>query len=181
MSISSAPAATAVRVSSSFAESGTRPAGKPLATDATLTPLPRRASTAKTTMFGYTQTAATCGTDGSPGWGWRAFRQSSRTVPSEAFPPSDGRTRIEVASLIPATLAAFLIERFPRLTALSSIPTASTRGTRERSKGSRKDGAVLMELLIIGAGKRSGFGAAGGRDLRRAQPFGTSQSSLTAG
>ena len=52
MSISSAPIATARRVSSILTGSGTWPAGKPVATEATLTPLPASASLATGTRFG---------------------------------------------------------------------------------------------------------------------------------
>src|SRR5439155_8822883 len=147
-----APDSTASRVSSSFAARGTSPAGKPLATDATLTPLPASDSFAVATRFGYTQTAATCGTDGSPGSGRIAFWQSWRTFPSESFPSRVVRSSIEIASLIPAILAVFLIERLASAAARSSIPTASTRGMRDVSKGR---GSELIEPLIIGPGSDS--------------------------
>jgi hypothetical protein len=57
------------------------PEGKPVATDATLTPLPRRRSTAVATRFGYTQTAATDGTVESSGSGRTAFEQSAAILP----------------------------------------------------------------------------------------------------
>ena len=52
MSISEAPAATAVRISSSRSGKGVWPAGKPAATAATGIPDPARASTAVATMLG---------------------------------------------------------------------------------------------------------------------------------
>ena len=52
MSISPAPAATASRVSSTLISSEVWPAGKPVATDATATPVPRSASRATGTSAG---------------------------------------------------------------------------------------------------------------------------------
>ena len=52
MSISSAPAVTASRVSASLTARLDRPAGNAVATDATFTPVPARASTATGTMSG---------------------------------------------------------------------------------------------------------------------------------
>ena len=52
MSISSAPAATASRVSASLTVMLARPLGNAVATLATCTPLPRSASTATGTMSG---------------------------------------------------------------------------------------------------------------------------------
>ena len=52
MSISSAPSATARRVSSSFSSRGTRPEGNPVATDATFTGEPASARFATGTRFG---------------------------------------------------------------------------------------------------------------------------------
>jgi hypothetical protein len=52
MSISVAPAATASRVSTTFTSSDVWPAGKPVATDATCTPVPRSASAATLTRAG---------------------------------------------------------------------------------------------------------------------------------
>ena len=52
MSISSAPSATAARISSRRTSSGDSPDGNAPATLATLTPLPRSASTATGTRLG---------------------------------------------------------------------------------------------------------------------------------
>ena len=52
MSISPAPAATASRVSSSLTSSEVWPDGKPVATEATATPVPRSASRATGTSAG---------------------------------------------------------------------------------------------------------------------------------
>jgi hypothetical protein len=52
MSTSSAPWPTTQRTSSSFASSGAWPDGKAVATDATLTPVPRSRSRAVGTRFG---------------------------------------------------------------------------------------------------------------------------------
>ena len=52
MSISLAPAATASRVSSTLMASDVWPAGKPVETDATATPLPSSASRATPTSAG---------------------------------------------------------------------------------------------------------------------------------
>ncbi len=52
MSISSAPAATAASVSASRTSSGTWPAGKPVATEATFTSAPLSASAATAAIAG---------------------------------------------------------------------------------------------------------------------------------
>src|SRR3954447_3479683 len=67
MSISSAPAATASRVSASLTSSGARPLGSAVATAATWTPLSPRVCFATPTMSPYTQTAAAAGQVGSAG------------------------------------------------------------------------------------------------------------------
>src|SRR3954447_8503219 len=131
MSISVAPEATASRVSWTFTASDVCPAGKPVATEATATPVPRSASCATPTSDGYTQTAATDGISGRLASGQTAFAHRCRTLPGVSAPSSVVRSIIEVASRIPWRLASFLIERLPSAAARSSTRTRLT-GTSVR-------------------------------------------------
>src|SRR5689334_387735 len=126
MSISSAPEAIAAAVSASFTSMLERPLGNAVATDATLTLLPRNASFATATRFGYTHTAATLGTFGQPGRGRSAFEHNERTRPSESLPSNVVRSVHRIASVMPSSFADVLIERFPSAAARASSITAST-------------------------------------------------------
>src|SRR3954453_3565305 len=131
MSTSLAPAATASRVSRSLTSSDVWPDGKPVATEATATPVPRSASAATATSAGYTHTAATEGISGRAGSGTTAFAHRCRTLPGVSEPSSVVRSIIDVAMRMPSRLAVVLIERLPRAAARSSTPTRLT-GMRER-------------------------------------------------
>src|SRR3954447_2098322 len=131
MSISVAPASTASRVSAIFTAGDVWPDGKPVATLATATPVPRSASAATPTSAGYTQTAAHDGISGREGSGTTAFAHRWRTLPGVSAPSSVVRSIIEVAMRMPSRLAVVLIERLPRAAARSSTPTRLT-GMRER-------------------------------------------------
>jgi len=127
MSISSAPASTARSASSSLSSSGTRPDGKPVATEATFTFEPRarawpppRDSVDADRRHGPTS-----------GWRQRMERLAAhllhlalRVLASRVV-----RSIIEMARRMPARFASFLIERLASAAARSSTPTASTRGT----------------------------------------------------
>ena len=126
MSISLAPAATASRVSSTFTASEVWPAGKPVATEATWTPVPSSAARATPTSAGYTQTAATDGISGRDGSGQTAFAHRCRTLPGVSEPSSVVRSIIEVASRMPWRLAVVLIDRRPSAAARSSTPIRLT-------------------------------------------------------
>src|SRR5919198_3045941 len=147
MSISVAPAATASRVSSTLTSSDVCPAGKPVDTDATATPLPRSASYATPTSDGYTQTAATDGISGRLESGQTAFAHRWRTLPGVSAPSSVVRSIIEVASRIPWRLASFLIERLPSVAARSSTRTLLT-GTSVRLM------PHILTRLVSGRGRR---------------------------
>src|ERR671912_600044 len=111
MSTSSAPSATASSTSLSLIASGDWPDGNAVATEATLTPEPRTRSTATGTRFGYTQTAAQLGTDGSAGSGWIALAASAATLPGVSAPSSVVRSIMRTASSSACALDSFLIER----------------------------------------------------------------------
>jgi len=108
--------------------SGYCPLGKPVATEATLTPEPSRASFAVGTIDGYTHTAATCGTSSIPGRGERALAHSDRTLSGESLPSSVVKSTIESARRRPASLAVVLIERVANEAARASVITRSTVG-----------------------------------------------------
>ena len=128
MSISSAPASAAARVSAILMSRNVWPDGKPVATEATLTVEPLRAS------FGLlderridAQRGDDWGCVGSPGWGCIAFAASARILPGVSFPSSVVRSIIRIARSRAQSFEAFLIERFFRLSTRSSTPTWSTR------------------------------------------------------
>src|SRR2546423_13425034 len=128
MSISSAPSATAARVSASLTASGACPDGNAVATLATRTPEDATARTAVTTMDGYTHTAATDGQDGSVGSGRRALAHSARTLPGVSAPSSVVRSTIRMARSMPHALAVVLIDRGASPAPRASAPTRSTPG-----------------------------------------------------
>src|SRR5215469_16665632 len=128
MSTSSAPALTASLTSASFTASDARPDGNAVATDATATRLPATASLATPTRSGYTQTAATGGTDRSAGSGWRAFAHIARTLPGVSAPSSVVRSTIRTAMSRACSLASFLIDRVASPAARCSAPTSSMPG-----------------------------------------------------
>src|SRR6185295_17093391 len=133
MSTSSAPAATAALTSAILMSRNVWPLGKPVATLATLTLEPRRASFASGMRAGYRHTAATDGIDGSPGWGWIALAHSARILPGVSRPSRVVRSIIRIARSSAHSFEAFLIERRFRLSTRSSIPTWSTAVCRPRT------------------------------------------------
>src|ERR1044071_8809717 len=178
MSISSAPSATAWRVSSSLSSIDVRPDGKPVATDATATPLPFRARTASGTRLGYTHSAAHDGTSGCVGAGQTALAASCATFPDVSCPSNVVRSTIEIASRIAACCEEALIDRLPSTAARSSTPTRSTGVSRRRMRpaycgrrpryGSRR-AAHGGTRPAGGAGHPSGGGGEGGEAALRAQ------------
>ena len=127
------------------------PDGNAVATLATLTPVPATAARAVGTRFGYTQTAAQLGIEGSAGSGWIAFADSARTLPGVSAPSSVVRSIIRTASSSAATFDSFLIERFASAAARSSSATWSTapmRGSRGSSGSSKPPGRTWM---LVGA------------------------------
>src|SRR5439155_25844564 len=87
------------------------PDGNAVATDATFTPVLRGRATAVGTRFGYTQSAAQEGMDGSVGSGRTAFVASACTLPGVSAPSSVVRSVIRIASSSANSFASFLIER----------------------------------------------------------------------
>src|ERR1035438_8726029 len=138
MSTSSAPAATASATSASLTASEARPDGNAVATEATRTWRPAsspwskapwsKALRATGTRSGYTQTAATGGTAGSAGSGWRAFAHSPRTLPGVSAPSSVVRSIMRIAASSAHSLASRLIDLVARAAARSAAPTWSTPG-----------------------------------------------------
>src|SRR6188508_2327194 len=130
MSISSAPASTAARVSAILMSRKVWPLGNPVATLATRTALPARASLASATRAGYTHTAATDGMVGSPGLGRMALAHMARTLPGVSFPSRVVRSIIRIARSSAHSFDAFLIDRFLSESTRASTPTWSTVETR---------------------------------------------------
>src|ERR687891_1454115 len=130
MSISSAPHRTAWPISSRRSSSGANPDGKPPATLATLTPVPRSRSAATGTRDGYTHTAATLGIVGSVGSGRTAFEHTAVTFPGVSAPSRVVRSAHRMARSRANSLASRLIDRVASDAARSSRPTASTGVTR---------------------------------------------------
>src|SRR5215217_1776178 len=130
MSISSAPAATASRVSWRRTSSELCPDGNAVATLATCTPEPSTASRATPTSAGYTQTAAQLGISGRVGAGQTALAASWRTLPGVSAPSSVVRSSIETARRMPCFFASVLIERLASVATRSSTATRSTCGRR---------------------------------------------------
>src|ERR1017187_10458902 len=143
MYTSSAPAATASATSASLTASEARPDGNAVATEATRTWRPAsspwskapwskapwsKALRATGTRSGYTQTAATGGTAGSAGSGWRAFAHSPRTLPGVSAPSSVVRSIMRIAASSAHSLASRLIDLVARAAARSAAPTWSTPG-----------------------------------------------------
>ena len=134
-----------------------------MATDATLTPEPRTRSTAAGTRFGYTQTAATDGMDGSDGSGRSALDDRAATLPGVSAPSSVVRSMQRIARSSACIFVSRLIERFASSPARASTPTASidpTRGIRG-SRGSAKPldsgasavaGSGVFAFVLTGSG-----------------------------
>src|SRR5215472_12591530 len=129
MSTSSAPASTASATSASFTASEARPDGKAVATEATATGLPASSPRARVTRSGYTQTAATGGTPGSPGSGWRALAHRPRILPGVSAPSSVVRSTMRTAMSRAHSLASRLIDLVASAAARSCAPTWSTPGS----------------------------------------------------
>src|SRR6202042_2977146 len=129
MSTSSAPLCTASLTSASLTASEARPDGKAVATDAMATLLPASAVRAVATRSGYTHTAATGGTAGSPGSGRRAFAHMARTLPGVSAPSSVVRSIIRIEASSAHSLASRLMDLVARLAARASAPTWSTPGS----------------------------------------------------
>ena len=143
MSISSAPAATASRTSASFTSSAARPAGKAVATEATLTPEPASGLLGGGHHVGVdADGGASAGVVRSVGSGWTALAASARTLPGVSAPSSVVRSIIEMARSMAYALAVVLIERVPREAARASRPTASTPGSPWRKRRSALSDAV---------------------------------------
>ena len=133
MSTSSAPAATASRTSAILIDRKVWPDGKPVATLATFTVEPRKASLASGIRVGYRQIAATDGIVGSPGIGWIALAHSARILPGVSRPSRVVRSIIRIARSSAQSFDAFLMERFFRLSTRASTPTWSTAVCRPRT------------------------------------------------
>src|SRR6185503_1865787 len=168
MSTSSAPAATAALTSATLMSRNVWPLGKPVATVATLTLEPRRASFASGIRLGYRQTAATDGIDGSPGCGWMAFAHRARILPGVSRPSSVVRSIIRIARSRAHSFEAFLIERRFRLSTRSSTPTWSTAvwrpSTLPRGPGrppAQARTSSLARSREIVSGCRTAMGVAG--------------------
>src|SRR3954447_16823966 len=173
MTISSAPAATASRVSCRRTSSELWPEGNAVATLATCTPEPSTASRATPTSAGYTQTAAQLGISGRVGEGQTALAASWRTLPGGSAPSSGARSSIETAKRMPCCLASVLIERLASVETRSSTATRSTCGSRRavRTPSSlrRRPGvAVAEDPLDLAAEERRDLAARGGVDRRAA-------------
>src|SRR5688500_10836888 len=164
MSISSAPAATASRVSARRISSDACPEGNAVATEATCTPVPATASRATATSAGYTQTAAQEGISARVGDGVTALAASWRTLPGVSAPSSVVRSSIETARRMPWRLASVLIDRLARVAARSSTATRSTCGRRRTVRtdpGYRHAGAPAGAWYHERGG--AGAGRVGGR------------------
>src|SRR5581483_7236799 len=164
MSISSAPASTASRVSLTLIDTKLWPDGNAVATDAIRTPLVPRCARASATRAGYTQIAATDGIEGSPGFGRMPFAQSAATFPGVSLPSSVVRSMQRMARSSAQSLDDFLIERFASDAARSSAPTWSTlRTPRINEPRCERESAVatpeLCDASLLGldvpAGRRS--------------------------
>jgi hypothetical protein len=107
-------------------------------------------SLATPTRLGYTQIAATGGTERSTGSGRIAFEHSAATFPGVSCPSSVVRSIIRIASWSACSFESRLIERFASVAARSSSATASTepmrgsRGPEGSSKPPTSAGALAM-------------------------------------
>src|SRR5215475_4003261 len=151
MSTSSAPAFTASATSASFTASEARPDGNAVATEATATPLPASSLRASPTRSGYTHTAATGGTEGSEGSGWRALAHSPRILPGVSAPSSVVRSTMRTAISSAHSLASRLIERVARDAARSCAPTWSTPGRPCRICRSAASEPTMLDPVTPGA------------------------------
>src|SRR5699024_2043537 len=152
MSISVAPSATAWRVSTSLASRGARPDGNAVATEATSTPVPRRAVTALATMSGYTHTAPTVGTVRSAGSGWAALVHSARTLPGVSAPSRVVRSTMEMARSMAVALVVVLTDRVDRSLARAAAPTSSTPGSPYRYARSERLVIASGAVVVWGTG-----------------------------
>src|SRR5260370_13271405 len=112
MSISSAPALTASAGWAMLIEVKLCPDGKAVGTEAIRTELPRTWSTQSGMRSGYTQTAATDGMVGSPGFGRIALAHIAATLPGVSAPSSVVRSMHRTARSSAHSLDDFLIDRF---------------------------------------------------------------------
>ena len=130
-------------MSASFTASAARPAGKAVATEATLTPEPRDGLLGGGHHVGVDADrggrGASCGRSGRGGPPWRT---SARTLPGVSAPSSVVRSIIEMARSMAYAFAVVLIERVPREAARASRPTASTPGSPCRKRRSALSDAV---------------------------------------
>ena len=185
MSISVAPSATAWRVSTSLASKGARPDGNAVATEATSTPVPRRAVTALATMSGYTHTAPTVGTVRSAGSGWAALVHSARTLPGVSAPSRVVRSTMEMARSMAVALVVVLTDRVDRSLARAVAPTSSTPGSPYRYARSERlviaSGAVVVWarapsgsncVLVVLSAVVGGYGTWSAHSCRRGPLFG---------
>ncbi len=151
MSISSAPAATASRVSASLISREARPLGNAVATAATWTPLSPRVWRAVAARSPYTHTAATDGQVGSAGSGRTALEARARTLPSVSAPSRVVRSTIRMARSSACAFAVVLIDRVPREAARASAPTWSTPGRPCRNRRRDASERVTSEKSPPGA------------------------------
>src|SRR5690242_19282818 len=149
MSTSSAPASTASATSASLTASEARPEGNAVATEATATVLPATSARAIATRSGYTHTAATGGTAGSAGSGWRALAHRPRILPGVSAPSSVVRSTIRTAISSAQSLASRLIDRVARAAARACAPVWSTPGS---PCSARRSAASESTAPLPGAG-----------------------------
>jgi hypothetical protein len=138
------------------------PDGKPVETLATRTPVPPRASFAMGTSAGYTHTAATEGTEGSPGSGRTALAHNPRTLPGVSFPSSVVRSIIRMTISSAHTFEASWMARVRAATTRSTTPTWSTppmRSMSTRGDPSRPTQARTSAAASASARVRSDAGA----------------------
>src|SRR5947209_10159241 len=171
MSISSAPARTASTVSATLIEVKLWPEGNAVATEATLTVVPRRCSTQSAMRSGYTHTAATDGTVESPGFGRTALAHMAVTLPGVSAPSSVVRSMQRTARSSAHSLDDFLIERFPSEAARSSAPTWSTLRTPRMSEPRCvSESAVAMRGLCDAVNRPAEASPSREVDERRCRP-----------
>src|SRR5699024_8589802 len=134
------------------ASRGARPDGNAVATEATSTPVPRRAVTALATMSGYTHTAPTVGTVRSAGSGWAALVHSARTLPGVSAPSRVVRSTMEMARSMAVALAVVLTDRVDRSLARAAAPTSSTPGSPYRYARSERLVIASGAVVVWGTG-----------------------------
>src|SRR3954468_2024805 len=158
MSISSAPSSAAPRALATRSAIGYCPDGNPVATEATRTLLEPSRARAGAIIVGYTQTAATAGTERSTGSGRIALAQSAATLPGVSAPSSVVRSTMRTVSSRACSFDSRLIDRFASSAARASRATASTEPTRPRrgANGSVSRGTVGVWLTSL-KGSPGGF------------------------